>query len=237
MDIRSGSADERSDRLAAVRALRSDLARLRNEVTSLSAQNAVLARRLGATEQRARISAAGIAPLARRVLASVFTIDTDYGSGSGFAAWSSGGSTFVITAAHVVEGASSVLVRRKLQRWRGRVVRTDSTNDLALIRVDGQIGRPLWQLPKPELTPVPGEELLLVGSPYGLEGTVTTGITSRVTYNRIQTDAAANPGNSGGPAVNGKGDVVGVLVAGGGENLNFAIPIQRACVTLRRCPA
>ena len=74
-----------------------------------------------------------------------------------------------------------------------------------------------------------------LGSPYGLEGAVTEGVVSRITYNSIQTDAAANPGNSGGPAVDREGQVVGVLLAGGGENLNFAVPIQRACVTLRTC--
>jgi S1-C subfamily serine protease len=54
-------------------------------------------------------------------------------------------------------------------------------------------------------------------------------------YDAIQTDAAANPGNSGGPAIDRQGNVVGVLLAGGGQNLNFAIPIQRACVTIRTC--
>jgi serine protease Do len=51
----------------------------------------------------------------------------------------------------------------------------------------------------------------------------------------IQTDAAANPGNSGGPAVDAHGRVVGVLVRGGGENLNFAVPIARVCSRLRDC--
>ena len=51
----------------------------------------------------------------------------------------------------------------------------------------------------------------------------------------IQTDAAANPGNSGGPAIDKYGHVVGVLVAGGGENLNFTVPIGRACIKLRVC--
>jgi S1-C subfamily serine protease len=51
----------------------------------------------------------------------------------------------------------------------------------------------------------------------------------------IQTDAAANPGNSGGPAVDRKGRVVGVLVSGGGENINFAVPIRRLCGSLRDC--
>jgi serine protease Do len=58
---------------------------------------------------------------------------------------------------------------------------------------------------------------------------------SRITAIVIQTDAAANPGNSGGPAVDLQGRVVGVLVAGGGQNLNFAVPISRACDKLRNC--
>jgi S1-C subfamily serine protease len=77
--------------------------------------------------------------------------------------------------------------------------------------------------------------LLLLGSPYGLYGTVTTGIVSRVTAKAIQTDAAANPGNSGGPALDKNGHVVGVLVGGGGENINFAVPIRLACAKLRAC--
>ena len=64
---------------------------------------------------------------------------------------------------------------------------------------------------------------------------MTTGVGSRVTKKLIQTDAAANPGNSGGPAIDKQGHVVGVLVSGGGENLNFAVPIVRACIKLRSC--
>jgi S1-C subfamily serine protease len=93
----------------------------------------------------------------------------------------------------------------------------------------------LWQDPNVQPTPIVGETLLLVGSPYGLEGTVTTGVVSRITYNEIQTDAAANPGNSGGPAVDRQGRVVGVLLSGGGQNLNFAVPIKRACIRIRDC--
>src|SRR4029453_3693945 len=91
---------------------------------------------------------------------------------------------------------------------------------------------PLWQRAR-RGSPKTGDQLLLVGSPYGLGGTVTTGIVSRVTRQAVQTDAAANPGNSGGPAVDRKGRVVGVLVAGGGQNVNFAIPIARVCAKLR----
>ena len=96
----------------------------------------------------------------------------------------------------------------------------------------------LWQKPlrKP---PAPGDSLLLVGSPYGLSGTVTKGIVSRVTSSVIQTDASANPGNSGGPAVDGSGNIVGVVVArinpNLGSGLTFAVPIARVCERLRSC--
>jgi S1-C subfamily serine protease len=94
--------------------------------------------------------------------------------------------------------------------------------------------RPLWQSAR-TTPPRAGDQLLLLGSPYGLYGTVTTGVVSRVTSRVIQTDAAANPGNSGGPALDRNGNIVGVLVAGGGENINFAVPIRLACAKLRRC--
>jgi serine protease Do len=127
-------------------------------------------------------------------------------------------------------------VSRKGGSWNGEIVETDAQNDLALIRVSGrpQGAKPLWQQPA-ENRPHQGDQLLLIGSPYGLDGTVTTGVVSRVTRKTIQTDAAANPGNSGGPAIDRDGRVVGVLVSGGGQNLNFAVPIARACLKLRRC--
>ena len=129
-----------------------------------------------------------------------------------------------------------VELKRKRGEWQGEIVRRDPKNDLALVHVNGRPdgARPLWQKPV-RGKPKTGDQLLLVGSPYGLSGTVTTGVVSRVTKRAVQTDAAANPGNSGGPAVDRKGSLVGVLVAGGGENLNFAIRIERACVSLRRC--
>ena len=112
----------------------------------------------------------------------------------------------------------------------------DAKNDLAMIRLDAHpMGAvPLWQKSKRGV-PAVGDELLLAGSPFGLSGTVTTGVVSRVTKKLVQTDAAANPGNSGGPAVDKQGRVVGVLVAGGGENINFAIRIDRMCAKLRSC--
>jgi serine protease Do len=120
--------------------------------------------------------------------------------------------------------------------WDGEIVRRDRKNDLALVRVAGSPqGAPvLWQKAR-AAKPRVGDRLVLAGSPYGLGGTITTGIVSRVTRRMIQTDAAANPGNSGGPAIDRHGRVVGVLLAGGGENINFAVRIDRACQKLRTC--
>ncbi len=225
----------------AIRLLRGDLQRTTGRLSALEAQNATLAKRLRATEKTVNTSKSGLAPLASRVLRSVFTVETPNGLGTAWVAWVDGGSTYLITANHVAQdalgsGTRKVTVKQKSRTWSGTVTTTDDVNDLAVVRVSGKIAPPLWQSPDPSLSPLPGDTLLLVGSPYGLEGTVTTGVVSRISYDQIQTDAAANPGNSGGPAVDAEGHVVGVLLSGGAENLNFLVPIERACVTVRHCP-
>jgi serine protease Do len=206
--------------------------RLARSVTRLTDTTAALTKRVDELEAE---TTAGLAPVAAHTLKSVYSIETADGSGSGWAAWTEQGVTFVITANHVVSGAKKVTVRQKTSSWKGTVTRTDAVNDLALVRVGKEIGPPLWPVAGVRPTPSVGDTLVLVGSPYGLEGTVTTGVVSRITYNEIQTDAAANPGNSGGPAVDREGRVVGVLLSGGGENLNFTVPIKRACITIRDC--
>lgn len=232
LDLRGNIASEADERPSEFAELRTKLAALDSEVEALSSQTGALSSEFGEARRKQE---AGLAPLANEVLRSVFTLETLFGGGSGWAAWVEDGSTFVVTAHHVVEGFDRVKVRWKTSTWTGLVIRIDEVNDVALVRVGKEIAPALWPDPTKVVAPMPGDELLLIGSPYGLEGTVTTGIVSRVTYNRIQTDAAANPGNSGGPAVDVTGDVVGIVVAGGGQNLNFAVPIQRLCVKLRRC--
>lgn len=179
--------------------------------------------------------AEGTKQLAATVLPSVFTIETPYGGGSGFAAWIQGGDTIILTANHVVEGFDRVSVQRKGATWRGTVIETDTTNDLATVRVPGTIADALWQQPTTTFPKV-GDTLVLFGSPLGYEGTVTKGIVSRITYREIQTDAPANPGNSGGPALKENGEVAGVVVSGyEGRDISFAIPMRRVCVKLRSC--
>lgn len=219
--------------------LRGRVQTLDREVGRLRADGGALAGRVGSAERTLRRRESGIAPLAKRVLTSVFTVETDRAFGSAFVAWTEGTVTYLVTADHVVADAGdpTVAISRRGGTWSGEVIRRDPRSDLAVIRVSGHPAkaRPLWQRPRDAAKPGVGDQLLLVGSPFGLEGTVTTGVVSRVTPREIQTDAAANPGNSGGPAITRDGRVVGVLVSGGGQNVNFVVPIERACRVVRAC--
>jgi serine protease Do len=219
-------------------ALRAEVDRMSRRVETLDSRNEQFTNRLGTAEQRLKQREAGSAGLAKRVLKSVFTVQTDRGLGTGFVAWMDEQSTYVLTAHHVVEGTLSgtVSLERKGGGWQGEIAALDKRNDLALIRMNARPKgiEPLWQSPY-RRPPRPGDELVLIGSPFGLGGSVTKGIVSRVTKRDIQTDAAANPGNSGGPAIDSRGRVVGILVAGGGQNVNFAVPVARVCIKLRHC--
>jgi S1-C subfamily serine protease len=220
------------------RVLRTDVARMEARVETLASRNEQLLHRLGSAEETLQRREAGIAPLAQRVLRSVFTVVAERSYGTGFVAWMDEQSTYVLTAHNVVEGmfGSGVTLQRNGGGWQGEVAGVDPANDLALIRMNGRPRgiQPLWQDPR-TAPPRVGDQLLLVGSPFGLEGSVTSGVVSRVSKREIQTDAAANPGNSGGPALDRRGRIVGILVAGGAQNVNFAVPIARVCARLRTC--
>src|SRR4051812_45970239 len=146
----------------------------------------------------------------------------------------------VLTNAHVVEGADEVRVRLTDRReFKGKVVGADRLADIAVVKIDAK-GLPTAKLGDPSKIRV-GEWVLAIGSPFGFENTVTAGIvsaTSRAlpegTYVPfIQTDAAVNPGNSGGPLFNLRGEVIGInsqiySQTGGYQGLAFAIPIDVA---------
>ena len=158
--------------------------------------------------------------------------------GSGFV-WSSDG--IIVTNNHVVEGASRITVNfNDGTQLAARLLGVDPDSDLAVLRVDAR-----------QLTAAPigtssdlmiGETVVAVGNPFGLSGTVTTGVVSALgrsvssqengrTYTDfIQTDASINPGNSGGPLLNIEGKVVGINVAihSQAQGIGFAIPVDRA---------
>ncbi len=159
------------------------------------------------------------------------------GLGSGFVVGSDG---VILTNAHVVEGADEVRVKLSDRReFKGKVVGIDKQTDIAVVRIDAK-GLPTVKLGDPSKIRV-GEWVLAIGSPFGFENTATAGIVSGTSRSLpegtyvpfIQTDAAVNPGNSGGPLFNLQGEVIGINSAiysrtGGYMGLAFAIPIDVA---------
>ena len=160
------------------------------------------------------------------------------GSGSGFIINSSGQ---ILTNSHVVDGADLVTVTLKDGRtFKGKVLGEDAVTDVAVIQIEAN-NLPALALGKSD-TLQPGEAVIAIGNPLGLNNTVTSGIISatdrsssdigasdkRVDY--LQTDAAINPGNSGGPLLNYRGEVIGMNTAiiQGAQGLGFAIPINTA---------
>ncbi len=153
--------------------------------------------------------------------------------GSGFVIHPSG---YVVTNAHVVERATTVQVRLASgRRLTGTVVGRDRRVDLALVKVDAPAPLPVLSLGDSDNLAV-GELVLALGHPFGLEQTVSLGIVSRKGaplqpaapgFDFIQTDAAVNPGNSGGPLVDMGGQVIGVnTMAARNGSIGFAIPVN-----------
>jgi serine protease Do len=144
-------------------------------------------------------------------------------------------SGLALTNAHVVEGATSIdIVTVDGAKHTAKVVGTDKKTDLAVVQLDGGTKTfPFVPLGNSDESQV-GDWVIAVGSPFGLQATVTSGIISAKArqigagpYDEfIQTDAAINPGNSGGPLVNMRGEVVGIntAIVRGGSGIGFAIP-------------
>jgi serine protease Do len=159
------------------------------------------------------------------------------GKGSGFIISSDG---LILTNAHVVQNAKEVTVKLKDRReFTAKVLGLDTATDVAVLKVEAS-GLPTVQLGNSGDMQV-GDRVLAIGAPYGLEQTATQGIVSakgrslpgdtHVPF--IQTDAAVNPGNSGGPLFDGQGRVIGINAqiysqSGGFQGLAFAIPIEVA---------
>ena len=157
------------------------------------------------------------------------------GVGSGFILTSDG---FIMTNAHVVDGAEQVMVTLTDKReFTARIVGADKRTDVAVVKIEAT-GLPPVTLGDPNKLKV-GEWVMAIGSPFGLENTVTAGIVSAKGRDTgdylpfIQTDVAINPGNSGGPLINMRGEVIGINSqiysrSGGFMGISFAIPIDEA---------
>ena len=159
------------------------------------------------------------------------------GVGSGFIVSADG---IVLTNAHVVADADEVMVRLTDRReFKAKVLGSDRTTDVAVLKIDAK-NLPTVRIGSPDATRV-GEWVVAIGTPYGLDNTVTAGIVSAksralpggAAVPFIQTDAAVNPGNSGGPLFNLKGEVIGINSqifsrTGGFQGVAFAIPIDVA---------
>lgn len=231
---------ERDSRREDVARLETQLRAVENQLTGARRQDTDLAQKIRGVNRRALKAKLARTSLAARIKRSTFTLSVSLDEGTAFVAWVKGRNSYLLTANHVVtlsvaRGERKARVHQGRKVWEGKVFRTDPDHDIAVIRIPHRIAPPLWQ--KPVYTPpLVGDELLLVGSPLGYEGSVTSGVVGRVAFGEIQTDAAAYPGISGGPAVDAAGAVVGVLSSGEAENLNFAVPINLACRHLRVCP-
>ena len=161
--------------------------------------------------------------------------DQPRGVGSGFILTPDG---LVMTNAHVVEGADEVIVTLTDKReFKAKIVGSDKRTDVALVKIDAT-GLPAVKVGDVSRLKA-GEWVMAIGSPFGLENTVTAGIVSAKLRDTgdylpfIQTDVAINPGNSGGPLINMRGEVVGINSqiysrSGGFMGISFAIPIDEA---------
>jgi len=204
------------------------------------------------------VSAFDATALSRQLLPSVVTVSCDFPDGSGtgsgfftsFASRANDGNSYLITNNHVVEDATKITIELDDgTELPGQVVGTDPTYDIAVVLVQHP-GLPTVTLGDSAHIVI-GAPVLAIGSPLGLNGSVSTGIVSGLNrpvsttgthvdtfINAVQTDAAINPGNSGGPLIDANGSVIGVNAAiatldtsgqqSGSIGLGFAIPIKQA---------
>lgn len=144
----------------------------------------------------------------------------------------------ILTSSHVIANASDIQITISSgEVYKGETLSVlGKDNDLALIKINPKRELPTLKLGDSAKVKV-GQRVLAIGNPFGFNGTLTTGIISRIDYtrNKLQTDAAINPGNSGGPIVNIKGEVIGISqsIYNPDNNVSnigigFAVPINEA---------
>lgn len=184
------------------------------------------------------------AAIYEKVKSGVFTVWSDEGKGSGFLVDPSG---IVLTNAHVVRGATEVRVQvNDSTKVRARVLTVDPDRDVAALAISMARCRGCAVLPLADTTggplAVPGERVLAIGSPLNQTGMLTLGIVSKLEERAILSDVNINHGNSGGPLLNGAGNVIAINTFGdftdqGGPGVSGSILITRAFPSLERARA
>lgn len=193
--------------------------------------------------QAAEISSqerAAMRALAARAQRSVFVIEnTGAGRGSAFVAWVMQGDSYLITAhravAGVLEGGGrTVFVRRGAQIWTGRIVRSHQPHGLVLVRVPGELGRPLWQQRAEAGALEPGGPALIV--PAGASTPIGEGVAAPQQQGQIRVRAHGERLNLGAPVLGDNGRVAGVVTQTEPGGVSLVAPIEAACeAEIRRC--
>ena len=206
-----------------------------------------LTKRIKSLEERTA-GALNSTAVAKKVLPSVFRVRAGTATGTAFAfGQDASGGTLLVTNYHVVSaamaaGAKTATIERSSQIYPVTIDRTDQARDLVVLHAAAKFVPLIAATAEVE----PGDPVIVVGAPLGLDNTVTTGVVSAIrddvkglTTRVIQFDAAINPGNSGGPVINANGQVVGVaqakIVAEGADGIGLAIPIAEVCKGLISC--
>ena len=194
-------------------------------------------------EERAEDKCLEIDEILSLVSRSIFSIETTDSIGTGFVVHSAGNSSWIVTAYHVVENCKDesieVISYYNNTSYSSFLYNFDSTNDLALLKINNLSLNPIVWASDNSRFPKLGDDILVIGNPLGLRGTLTKGIISYLDDNIIQTDAALNPGNSGGPMLNNYGEVLGIVVMKAmiderqfAEGISFGIRVENLCDSL-----
>jgi len=213
-------------------------------VAGLDQQIKGLDTRLTALDDRSR-QAFDPQAVAASALPSVFQVIAGDFSGSAFAVGKpQAGRTNILTAYHVVksvwsQGRSTVQLEHDSKSYTATIADVSPTHDLALLTISSKVNG----ITAARVKPSPGQQILVVGAPLGLTETITTGVVSAIRARvggpgtMIQFDAPVNPGNSGGPVVNTRKEVVGIADAKAqdAEGIGLAVPIQTACKVFDVC--
>ena len=222
---------DRADHAAA-----KDRERTGSLLSGLETRTKQLEKKTGNTLDPAEVAAVAT-PSVFKVIAGNFT-----GTAFAFGKDTADGSTDLVTNFHVVKelyqgGSRDVALERDNKRFNAKITKVDPAKDLAILHCAEKFPH----LHAAQTAATPGEPVLVVGAPLGLDSTITTGVVSALRNTAdgpyVQFDAAINPGNSGGPVINAQKLVVGVATAKvvDAENVGLAIPVAVVCETLGIC--